>query len=1083
MSEQSKIVKEGFLKKRKAKLHQWSQRYFVLTDRTLSYKIKSEAHEFKDSYDLVPGCIVTQIETETRASLKGRRLFSFWVVWPHDKSKLKDDEHHSKNVDSDDEKEATNAKEEEGNRVKNLKSIVESEVWEHRKQKNIVEEQIEMHHQRDNNISLGAKVAAVTVGGVIVGALTAGIGLLPYIAVVGVATVAGGGAVVYNWRKPFDSRLIIACDTMEEAVEWRTAIEAQISKLESASRRLNLPSSLDPRVIGVILNRAQQQRLWRRVSAPEGMRILELLFPRPYSELERRKRRLALLKQTNFEHRTVPSLFTADCDQLVKDSLDNLLDMKDISEARCRRAQISVPTTPIQTFLLLMSETCGMLGKNIGFTARTLQQIDDHADALEVEIDFGLILGRKPREHMRKLYFSRFWSLDDDGVYLITLCASNQPLTLPNQSSSVSQATVEYHPVKLDAKKRVYSRCSAPTAHAVITVSPRADFAEFPVDVHDCIVSCSVQLTNLKEGGWSEEEQSAFMNALLQAQLLELKDLLYQERFTPLHPNALFLTHSTVSGSDAAFTSLSAADGATHKYPPSPPPSSPPSLKRAATANTTEHQQQRSVSADQVPPIAAAVVAPPAPNNPTSGRSHRRGVTTVQPGMEDAVVTTANAVTSPAVTQHIGIAGSGIAAAVPVSAAIHSSPLPSTASAASHHWDDGGHVYPNSPATVASSNATAAANAEQHSKPSRTRRVLGLFSRSKTGNQVPSERDMHGQDRSVSPSTSQRQMTREERRQREKDFNTTAKKLRVKIEEKVCELKRVAETMRQASRQGMLLGDSGNSNVNSSTSSSANAAAIGGGSNSASAGSGNSFSSNRDPGSSSSNNNITPAQFALLQDQQGELYADLQRLKHEYQSFTGAAYDDKQATRHSRFGRWGRSKASSKPSGKLQASPSVSQIIDLSDDETLSGAMQSNLNSILANSGVNAAGTANLGLPMPERAVRQTSRTHPPAQSQQALQQFPNWPVKITRLPPSFWMQPVPIQQMSRAVSMTARWKRAMQQLSDLSFWMRAWQHLAQDLLRENSEESFSQNQRNIARLGPVADADGAVARDRKSVV
>lgn len=534
MTEPPRIVKEGFLKKRKAKLHQWSQRYFVLTEKTLSYKIKQDTNEFKDSYDLVPGCIVTHIETESRASLKGRRLFSFWVVWPHDK-KAKDDAE-QKHPDSDDERDAKEKEAEESSRVKNLKSIVESEVWEHRKQKNIVEEQIEMHHQRDHNISLGAKVAAVTVGGVIVGALTAGIGLLPYIAVVGVATVAGGGAVVYNWRKPFDSRLILACDTMEEAVEWRVAIEAQISRLESATRRLNLPSSLDPRVIGGIIGRAQQQRLWRRVAAPEGMRILELLLPRSYSEAERRRRRLMLLQQTDFEHRTIPPLLTPNCDRIVSDPLDAPCAVDDVDHTRCRRAQIAVPTTPLQTFLSLMGEAG--LGREAGLCVRTLQQLDDHADALEVEIDFGLILGRKPRVHMRKLYFSRFWSLDDDGVYLVTLCASGAPLSLPNHSAAAgSSATVDYHPVKLDAKKRVYERCGAPTVHAVVTVAPRADFAEFSFDVHDCIVSCSVQLLagDKQSGGWTEEEQSAFMDAFLRCQLLELRDWLCQERFTPLH--------------------------------------------------------------------------------------------------------------------------------------------------------------------------------------------------------------------------------------------------------------------------------------------------------------------------------------------------------------------------------------------------------------------------------------------------------------------------------------------------------------------------------------------------------------------
>ena len=56
------------------------------------------------------------------------------------------------------------------------------------------EEQLEKHHALDNNLSIGMKVAVVAVGGVVVGAITAGIGLVPYIAVVGAAAVASGSA-------------------------------------------------------------------------------------------------------------------------------------------------------------------------------------------------------------------------------------------------------------------------------------------------------------------------------------------------------------------------------------------------------------------------------------------------------------------------------------------------------------------------------------------------------------------------------------------------------------------------------------------------------------------------------------------------------------------------------------------------------------------------------------------------------------------------------------------------------------------------------------------------------------------------
>ena len=77
-------------------------------------------------------------------------------------------------------------------------------------------------------VSTGMKVAAVAVGGVVVGALTAGIGLVPYIAVVGAAAVAGASGVAYSYKKPADSRLILACESMAEALSWKAALEAQV---------------------------------------------------------------------------------------------------------------------------------------------------------------------------------------------------------------------------------------------------------------------------------------------------------------------------------------------------------------------------------------------------------------------------------------------------------------------------------------------------------------------------------------------------------------------------------------------------------------------------------------------------------------------------------------------------------------------------------------------------------------------------------------------------------------------------------------------------------------------------------------
>ena len=112
----------------------------------------------------------------------------------------------------------------------------------------------------------------------VVGALTAGVGLVPYITVVGISAVAGGGAVALQFRRPSDSRLILATDTMQEAIEWRTAIERQITKLEDF-RKPMLPISVDPHIIASIVGMSTAGGGWQCVKICEGMRILEQTTP------------------------------------------------------------------------------------------------------------------------------------------------------------------------------------------------------------------------------------------------------------------------------------------------------------------------------------------------------------------------------------------------------------------------------------------------------------------------------------------------------------------------------------------------------------------------------------------------------------------------------------------------------------------------------------------------------------------------------------------------------------------------------------------------------------------------------------
>ena len=283
------------------------------------------------------------------------KMYSFWVVWPHDKNeKPKPSEDVSAPAAPDSDNEA--------DRPKDLKQIVQQKKLNIKEQHKRAEEEIERHQQNDNNLSMSVKVAAVAVGGVVVGALTAGIGLVPYITVVGITAVAGGGAVALQYRKPTDSRLILSCETFEEATSWKLWIEKQVEELERECQPM-LPASVNPEIIAGIVGMNVSTGDWRKVGHLEGMRILEL-----YSHSSPR--------------------------------------------TRTRKSQIVVTSTPTNVFLALM-ETSNRYWPQDG-TIKINQVIDDHADILDVTIACG-----KDKKHIRSFFLSRFWKLDDDGTFFI----------------------------------------------------------------------------------------------------------------------------------------------------------------------------------------------------------------------------------------------------------------------------------------------------------------------------------------------------------------------------------------------------------------------------------------------------------------------------------------------------------------------------------------------------------------------------------------------------------------------------------------------------------------------------------------
>jgi hypothetical protein len=240
------------------------------------------------------------------------------------------------------------------------------------KLKEKVEEQIERHHRYDNTVASGLKVAGAALGGMLIGALTAGAGLVPYIAAaVGAATIAGGGAAAIKYRTPADSRLILAFETQADANIWRIKVENVLSSL--VALRNAIPLHVDAHVVSRLIHASKQATGWKRIGTRNQVRLLEL-------------------QGTNY----------------------------------CCRSQIVLPHSPVQSFLYLMERSpwppsAGESGFEV------LSQIDDHADIIRIDFIhqpsqhlWGQLLTLPKRRRHRSLVLTRFWKRDDDGIYVVT---------------------------------------------------------------------------------------------------------------------------------------------------------------------------------------------------------------------------------------------------------------------------------------------------------------------------------------------------------------------------------------------------------------------------------------------------------------------------------------------------------------------------------------------------------------------------------------------------------------------------------------------------------------------------------------
>lgn len=98
------------------------------------------------------------------------------------------------------------------------------------------------------------RVGGLALGAVVLGSLTAGVGLLAGLLVVGLGAAAGGGVVALEMQPaaPKPDSLAIACEGVEDAKAWLVAIKSQIDDLISQRNASEDSSARTPGTVDVL---------------------------------------------------------------------------------------------------------------------------------------------------------------------------------------------------------------------------------------------------------------------------------------------------------------------------------------------------------------------------------------------------------------------------------------------------------------------------------------------------------------------------------------------------------------------------------------------------------------------------------------------------------------------------------------------------------------------------------------------------------------------------------------------------------------------------------------------------------------
>ena len=389
-------------------------------------------------------------------------------------------------------------------------------------------------------LATGGAMVAMAVGGVVVGALTAGIGLVAPMVIVGVTAAAGGGGVVSlasssshgHGLKVKQVALVLALESKEAAEEWRAAIEAQIRW----SQGFSLSQSRWMHMVG--LDRRLTASFRRAAAGGAGSNRLGPTAATKLEEMDRwtrstRWRPWALyngLRIYELDHATLGggggggdgsgkggaggplAAASASSGSGAAAAAAAALRRENRSPLPCRRLQVAVRGTPLEAFIALVSVP-PRVSHGVVESVRNVEKLDDQSDVIHVALKplFLWPTWTAPRDFC----LVRYWRYDEDGTYIVCYDSTTHRACPPVPG---------------------YVRGDL---HAVYTISPkRRAAAAGASELDDASPECLLtHILQVDPRGWLWRQLGyldAFVAEVL-LQALDLRDLLETDRFMAVH--------------------------------------------------------------------------------------------------------------------------------------------------------------------------------------------------------------------------------------------------------------------------------------------------------------------------------------------------------------------------------------------------------------------------------------------------------------------------------------------------------------------------------------------------------------------